>query len=176
MDLTSDFRHMTAAWHAPSARVWLRALPKLLLQPRFRAIVMFRLSQAAWHRGWRFPAYWLQGRAVRTTGAEIHPAATIGPGVCLSHTVGIVIGHESVIGQDAVIYQGVTLGHDARRPGQPRVGDRVRLGAGAKLLGEITVGDDAWIGANAVVLADVPAGARVTGVWKGAEGAADISA
>jgi serine O-acetyltransferase len=164
--LIADLRHMTAAWDATPRRVFVRALPKLLLQPRFRAVLLFRASQAAWPRRATRPlAYWFQARAIRTAGAEIHPSAVIGPGLSLIHSVGIVVGHEVVAGSDLVLYHGVTLGHRDSAGGQPTLGDRVRIGAGAKILGPIRVGDDVTIGANAVVLADVPGGATVAGVW-----------
>ncbi len=165
--LTDDLRHMTATWGAPAARVWLAAIPRIVALPRFRAVVLFRLSQWSWCHHLRPLAYWLEGRGVRTAGAELHPAACIGPGLNISHSVGIVVGHETTAGRDLVLYQGATLGHTGRGGtlGQPRLGDRVRVGAGARVLGDVTIGDDAWIGANSVVLADVPAGAVVRGVW-----------
>jgi serine O-acetyltransferase len=167
LPLIGDLRHMTAAWDATPRRVVSGALPRVLLQPRFRAVVLFRLSQPAWRRRVTRPlAYWCQSRAIRAAGVEIHPAAEIGAGLSLIHSVGIVVGHEVVAGTNLVLHQGVTLGHRGDRPGQPRLGHRVRIGAGAKVLGGIRIGDDVTIGANAVVLADVPDGATVTGVWK----------
>ena len=157
---------MTAAWGADSRGVLLRSIPRILLQPRFRAVVLFRLSQFAWRRTYsRVFAHWLLAHSIRTAGAEIHPAAVIGPGLGLVHSVGIVVGHEVVAGRDLVLHQGTTLGHGGSGGGQPRLGDRVRVGAGAKILGPISIGDDVTIGANAVVLADVPSGATVVGVW-----------
>jgi serine O-acetyltransferase len=164
--LIADLRHMTAAWDATPPHIIARAIPKILLQPRFRAVVLFRASQAAWRRRATRPlAYWCQSRAIRTAGAEIHPSAVIGPGLSLIHSVGIVVGHEVVAGSDLVLYHGVTLGHRDSAGGQPTLGDRVRIGAGAKVLGPIRVGNDATIGANAVVLADVPGGATIAGIW-----------
>lgn len=157
---------MTAAWDASPLGIWIRALPYIVAQPRFRAVIYFRISSWLWEREARSVALFLQGRAIRTTGAEIHPAALIGPGLCLAHSVGIVVGHEVRTGDDLLLFHGVTLGHSGRGGGQPTLGDRVKVGAGAKLLGPITVGDDAWIGANAVVLGDVAAGATVGGVVK----------
>lgn len=169
--LIADLRHMAAAWDASPIGVVAQALPKIILQPRFRAVIYFRVSHWAWQRpGARALAYWLQASAIRTAGTEIHPAARIGPGLQIAHSVGIVVGHEVVAGADLVLYQGVTIGHRAAG-GQPTLGDRVRIGAGAKVLGPITVGDDVKIGANAVVLADVPAGVTVSGVWNDAAAA-----
>ena len=128
--------------------------------------MLFRLSSWLWNRNLRVPALWVKARAVRGAGTEIHPAARIGKGFALVHSVGIVVGHEVVAGRDLVLYQGVTLGHDGSGIGQPRIGNGVRIGAGAKVLGPIVIGDSARIGANAVVLADVPANATAVGVWK----------
>jgi serine O-acetyltransferase len=163
---------MTAAWDADPTGIVLAALPKFFLQPRFKTVVYFRLSQWAWERrATRILAYWLQSRMIACSGAEIHPAALIGPGLAIVHSVGIVVGHDVVAGSDLVLHQGVTVGHrGSSHQGQPRIGDRVRIGAGAKVLGRLTVGDEVLIGANAVVLADVPTGFRVTGVWKGPPG------
>ncbi len=99
------------------------------------------------------------------TGVDIHPAASLGRRVFIDHAVGVVIGETAVIGDDATLFHGVTLGGLGHTPGRrhPVVGDRVLIGAGATLLGPIIVGDDARVGANSVVLADVPAGATVVG-------------
>lgn len=126
-----------------------------------------RMSMWLWRHGLRLPAQWCKARAIRAAGVEVHPGATIGPGFAFVHSVGIVVGKDVVAGRDLVLYQGVTLGHGGRGPGQPTLGDRVRVGAGAKVLGPVTVGDGARIGANAVVLADVPSDATVVGIWKG---------
>jgi serine O-acetyltransferase len=169
--LVADLRHMTAAWDATPAGIIRAALPKVALQPRFRAIAYFRLSQWAWGRpGTKFLAYWFQSRALQCSGAELHPAAQVGPGFSIIHSVGIVVGRDVVAGSDLVLYQGVTIGHRSGSDlGQPVLGNRVRVGAGAKVLGGINIGDDVVIGANAVVLGDVPRGATVTGVWKPAQ-------
>ncbi len=161
---------MTASWSLSPARVWWRALVRLPLYPRLEVAILFRASSWCWQRRLRPLALWLQTRAVRAGGAEIHPAARLGPGFAMIHTVGIVVGHEVVAGRNLVLYHGVTLGHTGTGPGQPRIGDDVRVGAGAKVLGPVQVGDRAWIGANAVVLGDVPDGAVVGGVWPGPRG------
>ena len=147
---------------------WRRALGKLALSPNVRAVVTFRVAHALAERGLLPLALWLRGRALRRSGAELHPAATIGPGLLLVHSAGVVIGPEVVIGARARIHQGVTLGEPVHlgdgRWAAPRVGDDVVLGAHAVLLGDITVGDGARVGANAVVTRDVAAGATVAGV------------
>lgn len=165
--LIDDLRHMTAAWGATRSHVVAGALVRLPLYPRLRVVVYFRMGAWCWAHRLRPAALWLQACSIRAAGAEIHPAAVIGPGLSLVHSVGIVIGHEVTAGRDLVLHHGVTLGHTGRGPGQPTLGDKVRIGAGAKILGPVTVGDGVWIGANAVVLADVPPGVTVGGVWRG---------
>jgi len=165
--LIEDLRHMTAAWDEPAWRVALGALVRFPFYPRIGTMVSFRAASWCWDRRLRPLALWLQASSIRSSGAEIHPAARIGPGFALLHTVGIVVGHEVVAGANLVLYQGVTLGHTGTGGGQPTIGDNVRIGAGAKVLGPVRVGDGAWVGANAVVLGDVPAGAVATGVWRG---------
>jgi serine O-acetyltransferase len=165
--LTEDLRHMTASWGMSPSQVWGRVLVRLPLYPRLKVGILFRASSWCWHRRLGPLALWLQAHAVRVGGAEIHPAAEIGPGFATIHTAGIVVGHEVVAGRNLVLYHGVTLGHTGTGPGQPYIGDDVRIGAGAKVLGPIRVGNRAWIGANAVVLADVPDDGVVGGVWRG---------
>jgi serine O-acetyltransferase len=137
---------------------------KVLLYPRIQAVILFRMSHALYR--WKlFPlAYLLQAVQGVISGAEIHPAARIGPGLCLVHSQGIVIGDRAIIGRNFQCFQGVTVG-DSRKDGrQPVIGDRVVATAGCKILGGIVVGDDAVIGANAVVLIDVPANGVAVGV------------
>jgi serine O-acetyltransferase len=100
------------------------------------------------------------------TGVEIHPAAQIGRRLFIDHGMGVVIGETAVIGDDCVLYHGVTLGgtSTSRVKRHPTLGDRVMVGAGAKLLGNITIGDDSQVGANAVVLVDAPANSTMAGV------------
>ena len=100
------------------------------------------------------------------TGVEIHPGATIGRRLVIDHGTGIVIGETAVIGDDCLLYQGVTLGGTGKDIGKrhPTLGNNVMVGCGAKLLGPFTVGDNARIAANSVVLRDVPQDATVVGV------------
>jgi serine O-acetyltransferase len=165
--LVADLREMTGTWGQHPAKVLARTAWRVALYPRLRALLYFRMGSWCWHHHLRPVALWFQACSIKAAGAEIHPAADIGPGLAIIHSVGIVVGHEVVAGQNLVLYQGVTLGHTGRGPGQPRIGDNVRIGAGAKVLGAVTIGDNAWIGANAVVLADVGAGVTVGGLWRG---------
>jgi serine O-acetyltransferase len=100
------------------------------------------------------------------TSVDIHPGATVGPGLFIDHALGVVIGETAVVGADVTIYQGVTLGGTSLERGKrhPTVEDRVTIGAGAKVLGPVTVGSGSRIGANAVVVRDVPPDSVVVGV------------
>ena len=100
------------------------------------------------------------------TGVEIHPAATIGRRLVIDHGTGIVIGATTEIGDDCLIYQGVTLGGTGVMQGKrhPTLGNNVMVGSGAKVLGPIKIGDNARVAANSVVLREVPANSTVVGV------------
>ena len=100
------------------------------------------------------------------TGIEIHPGAQIGKRFFIDHGMGVVIGETAIIGDDVLIYQGVTLGGTGLEKGKrhPTIGNNVVIGGGAKVLGNITVGDNSYIGANAVVIKDVPHNSTVVGV------------
>jgi serine O-acetyltransferase len=99
------------------------------------------------------------------TGIEIHPGAVIGKRVVIDHGMGVVIGETAEIGDDVLMYHGVTLGGKSLKEGKrhPTVGSNVIIGAGAKIIGPILVGDNVKIGANAVITKDVPAGNTAVG-------------
>ena len=142
----------------------LRLLLRLLVHARWRAVVTFRLAQLCLgSRATRPLALWLADRVLAFSGAELKPASTIGPGLVLKHTTGLVVGAEVVAGDNLTLHQNVTLGDRHPFGGQPTLGDDVTVGAGACLLGPITVGTGAVVAANSVVLADVPPGAVVAG-------------
>lgn len=100
------------------------------------------------------------------TGIEIHPGAKIGKCFFIDHGMGVVIGETAIVGDNVLLYQGVTLGGTGLTKGKrhPTIGNNVVIGAGAKVLGDITVGDNSYIGANAVVIKDVPANSTIVGV------------
>ena len=100
------------------------------------------------------------------TGIEIHPGARIGERLFIDHGTGVVIGETAEIGDDVLLYQGVTLGGTGNVRGKrhPTVGNRVVVGAGAKILGSIKLGDDVKVGAGSVVVHSVPDGATVVGI------------
>ena len=142
-----------------------------------RDIVLYSVgTHAVWQYRWhhwlyehclRHLALWLSKRTRTKLGVDIHPAATIGRRFTIDHGMGVVIGSTAIIGDDCMIYQGVTLGMTGKRPygkRHPTLGDGVLVGANAVVLGAINVGDRAKIGAGAVVVEDVPADVTVTGV------------
>ena len=100
------------------------------------------------------------------TGIEIHPGARIGERLFIDHGLGVVIGETAEIGDDVLLYQGVTLGGTGNERGKrhPTLGNRVVIGAGASVLGNITLGDDVKVGAGSVVVHSVPAGSTVVGI------------
>lgn len=107
----------------------------------------------------------LSNRARRRTGVEIHPGAVIGRRVFIDHGMGVVIGETAVVGDDVLLYHGVTLGGVSSDAGRrhPTIGDRVSIGAGATVLGPLTIGADSVIGASAVVVRDAPADSLLVG-------------
>ncbi len=136
-----------------------------LLDNGFQALMAYRMSHTL--IGWRVPLLPALLRRAQNAlcGTDIAPRARIGGGCVLPHGLGLVVGSDTVLGEDCTVLHGVTLG-EARFDGTacPQIGDRVTIGARASVLGGISVGDDAVIGAGSVVLEDVPAGAVVAGV------------
>ncbi|MGQ9367737.1 serine O-acetyltransferase [Azospirillum sp. ST 5-10] len=137
-----------------------------LCYPGLHALLAHRIAHYFWKRGWTLPARLVSQTARALTGIEIHPAATIGRRFFIDHGMGVVIGETAEIGDDVMLYHGVTLGGTSLHPGKrhPTLEDGVIVGAGAKILGGITVGAGARVGANAVVVAAVPPGVTVVGI------------
>ncbi|MBI3980229.1 MAG: serine O-acetyltransferase [Chloroflexi bacterium] len=137
----------------------------LLAYPGFHARQLHRLAHTLYR--WRVPVLpRLVSHVSRSvTGIEIHPGAQIGEGFFIDHGMGVVIGETAQIGDDCVLYQGVTLGGTStlRVKRHPTLGSNVVVGAGAKLIGAITIGDDVKVGAGAVVVKSVPPHATVVG-------------
>lgn len=141
-------------------------LTVLLTSPGLHAIWTYRAANALWQRGVKLPAMVIAQGARSITGVEIHPGATIGRRFFIDHGMGVVIGETSEVGDDVMLYHGVTLGGRSmeRTKRHPTVEDGVTIGAGARVIGPVTLGHEAQIGANAVVVKDVPARATAVGV------------
>ena len=137
-----------------------------LLYPGVHALICHRIAHWFYKRNRRFLARWISEGAKRRTGIDIHPGAQIGRRLVIDHGTGLVIGETAILGNDILLYQGVTLGGSGKDVGKrhPTLEDHVTVGAGAKVLGSFTVGQGARIAANAVVLSPVPPDATAVGV------------
>ena len=157
----------TARAHDPAARSGLEVF---LVYSGLHAIWTYRLTHRLWLAGWRFPARLVSQFARFLTGIEIHPGATIGRRFFIDHGMGVVVGETAIVGDDVMLYHGVTLGGKAPRntpPGtkrHPTLEDGVTVGAGAKILGDIVIGAWSAVGANAVVTRGAPPHSLVVGV------------
>jgi len=131
-----------------------------------KALAMHRRANFFYRHKMKYIARVISMRARRRTGIEIHPAAKIGSGVFIDHGTGVVIGETAEVGNNVVIFQGVTLGGTGKDTGKrhPTVEDDVMISSGAKVLGPITIGKGSKIGAGSVVLRDVPPYSTVVGV------------
>ena len=149
--------------HDPAAR---SPLEIILLYPGFKALRSHKIANWFLRHNMPFIARLISQRSAHKTGIEIHPGATIGKRVCIDHGHGIVIGETAEIGDDVMIYQGVTLGGTGKDVGKrhPTIESGVMIGAGAKVLGPITVGKNAKVAAGAVVVNDVEPNSTVVGV------------
>jgi serine O-acetyltransferase len=130
------------------------------------AVWGYRIAHRLWQRRMFFAAR-LFSQAIRTlTGVEIHPGAIIGRRFFIDHGMGVVIGETSVIGDDVLVYHGVTLGGTSslRVKRHPTIGDGVMIGAGASVIGPVTIGARSVVGANAVVVTDAPEDSVLTGI------------
>ena len=147
----------------PAARSKLEVF---LLYQGVHAVIFHRVSHWLWRHNCRFLARLNSQIARHCTGIEIHPGATIGKRLVIDHGMGIVIGETAEVGDDCLIYHGVTLGGTGKDQGKrhPTIGNNVLLSTGSKVLGPFKVGDGARIAANAVVLKEVPEDATAVGV------------
>jgi serine O-acetyltransferase len=159
--LATDFRIVFD--RDPAARNWLEVL---FCYPGIQALFFHRFAHQLYRLNLPFIPRLISHVARFLTGIEIHPGATIGKGVFIDHGMGVVIGETAIIGDYALIYQGVTLGGTGKEIGKrhPTLGENVIVGAGAKVLGNITLGNNVRIGAGSVVLRDVPSDCTVVGI------------
>ena len=161
MGLLEDARNIQRK--DPAAR---NVLEVILLYPGFHILVYHRIAHWLYQHKQFFLARWVSQHGRRRTGIEIHPGATIGRCLFIDHGMGIVIGETAEVGDDCLIYHGVTLGGTGKDQGKrhPTIGNNVLLSTGSKVLGPFKVGDGARIAANAVVLKEIPENATAVGV------------
>jgi serine O-acetyltransferase len=147
----------------PAARSTLEII---LVYPGFHALQLHKVASRLHRAGFKLPARMISHLGRFLTGIEIHPGAQIGERFFIDHGMGVVIGETSIIGDDVMLYQGVTLGGTGKARGKrhPTLGNGVIVGVGAKVLGDVTIGDNARIGGGAVVLRDVPADTTAVGI------------
>ena len=138
----------------------------VLCYPGFHAILMHRVAHGMYRRGWYLLARIVSAFSRQFTGIEIHPGARIGRRFFIDHGMGVVIGETAEIGDDVLLYQGVTLGGTGAQKGKrhPTLGNHVVVGGGAKVLGNITLGDYVKVGAGSVVVRSVPEHSTVVGI------------
>ncbi|TFC29387.1 serine O-acetyltransferase [Cryobacterium sp. TMT2-18-3] len=153
--------------HDPAARSNIEVF---LAYSGLHAVWSYRVSHRLWEAGLRLPARLLSQFTRFLTGIEIHPGARIGRRLFIDHGMGVVIGETSDIGDDVMLYHGVTLGGKTRHgvargeKRHPTLHDGVTIGAGAKVLGPIVIGAWSTIGANAVVTRDAPPKSLLLGI------------
>lgn len=147
----------------PAAR---SSLEILLTYSGLKAVRSYRRAHWFYQHKWFTIARIISQRARHETGIEIHPGAQIGKGLFIDHGMGVVIGETTIIGDNCLLYQGVTLGGTGKDKGKrhPTLGDNVMVGAGAKVLGPINIGSNVKVAANAVVLSDIPENCTAVGV------------
>ena len=147
----------------PAARSRLEIV---LCYPGFHAVLLHRIAHRLYQARWYTLARVVSQISRGFTGIEIHPGARIGRRFFIDHGMGVVIGETAEIGDDVLMYQGVTLGGTGKEAGKrhPTLGDDVVIGTGAKILGNIRIGDHVKVGAGSVVVRPVPAHSTVVGV------------
>ena len=147
----------------PAARSFWEVLT---CYPGIHALIMHRIAHWLWGHRLRWLARFVAHFARFFTGIEIHPGASIGRRFFIDHGMGIVIGETAEIGDDCLIYHGVTLGGTGKDSGKrhPTIGNNVVVSSGAKVLGSFKVGDNSKIGSGSVVLKEVPPNSVVVGV------------
>ena len=140
----------------------------VIFKAGFQAVLLYRVSHWLYERGWIYLPWFLSRLSIAITGAEIEFNARIGPGMFVSHPVGIVVGRGTVIGSEVTLFQGVTFGVKSWHPDAigkfPRVGNKCYFFTGAAVLGDVTVGDNCIVGAHAVLTCDLPDGSMALGI------------
>jgi len=144
----------------------VKSIFEILIYPSLWAVASHRIAHPLYKCRLRFLSRLISQLNRFFTGIEIHPGATIGHGLFIDHGMGVVIGETCEIGDNVLIYQGVTLGGTGKDTGKrhPTIGNNVMIGSGGKVLGPFKVGDNSRIGAGSVVLREVPPDCTVVGV------------
>ena len=160
-----DLKETIEAYKArdPAAR---SSLEIYFLYPGLKAVRSHRKAHWCYEHNLKFLARFISQCSRHRTGIEIHPGAKIGKRLVIDHGMGIVIGETAEIGDDCLLYHGVTLGGTGKDHGKrhPTLGNNVLIGAGTKVLGPVYIGDNARIGAGSVVLRNLPANCTAVGV------------
>jgi serine O-acetyltransferase len=166
----SDLRAAVDPRFGTGVRYWVRVFGRAMITPATHCIVLYRISAVLYRNPLLRPlAFLLRSVSVVWGGAEIHPAARIGPGLLINHSQMVVIGEGVTIGSNVRISHGVSIGGDVGRgaseaaAGWPVIEDGVSIGLHAIVMGPLTVGEHAVISAQALVVRDVPAHALVAG-------------
>ncbi|NMC08006.1 MAG: serine O-acetyltransferase [Candidatus Lokiarchaeota archaeon] len=162
--LESFVSDVTAAFTKDPAA--LSVIEVLTAYPGTQAILLHRIAHFFWILGMPFIPRYISHVSRQLTGIEIHPGAKIGKDFFIDHGSGVVIGETAEIGDNCLLYQGVTLGgtSDKREKRHPTLLNHVIVGAGAKVIGPITIGNNVRIGANSVVIESVPDNSVVVGI------------
>ncbi|OGI18810.1 MAG: serine O-acetyltransferase [Candidatus Melainabacteria bacterium RIFCSPHIGHO2_02_FULL_34_12] len=147
----------------PASGLWIEIL---LCYPGLHALIFHKFAHLLYKTKLPIIPRLISHFSRWLTGIEIHPGAKFGKRVFIDHGKGVVIGETTIIGNDVVIYQGVTLGGTSTKKVKrhPTLGNNIVVGCGAKILGNITIGDNCQIGANSVVIKDVPSNSTVIGI------------
>ena len=161
----NDLRETVQAYkdRDPAARSTMEIL---LLYPGLKATQSHKAAHWCYEHDLKFLARFISQRSRHHTGIEIHPGAKIGKRLVIDHGMGVVIGETAEIGDDCLLFHGVTLGGTGKDQGKrhPTLGDNVMVGSGAKVLGPFKVGDNSRIAAGAVVLTEIPPNSTAVGV------------
>jgi serine O-acetyltransferase len=138
----------------------------IFMYPGLHALINHRIAHALYKMKVPFIPRMISAFSRFFTGIEIHPGARLGKGFFIDHGMGVVIGETAIVGDNVLIYQGVTLGGTGKDKGKrhPTLGSDIVVGTGAKILGNITIGNSCKIGAGSVVIHNVPDGSTVVGV------------
>lgn len=144
----------------------IHSILEVFLYPSFKVQIYYKIAKFFYTKKHYLIARYISEKAKRKTGIEIHPGATIGKNLFIDHGFGVVIGETAIIGDNVIMFHGVTLGGTGKEKGKrhPTIGNNVFIGSGAKILGNIKIGTNVKIGANAVILTDIEDNTTAVGI------------